>query len=565
MKKRVEIILFTCSIFLFAFFCHEHGKAAQKPLFKNFIEKDIDTRLSRMSLEKKIGQILIFGFYGTALDEDYRIWLSSGKLGNIKIFLRNIQSKEQLKKLTNFIAVLADNSGQGIPPFIATDVEGGVVNHLRSPGISRAPAAGLIGATTYAENNRNISRLIALTLFDLGINMNFAPCADVLTNPKNFVIGTRSYSSDPNLVSAMVKSFIEEQKKLGILATPKHFPGHGMTDFDSHQISNAVSTTRRELDQIHLLPYKKLIKERKLDGCMVSHIIYSEFDPLYPAAFSPVIVNNLLRKELDFKGIVVTDDLEMKGSQNYAKSIEEAFILAFNAGNDLLLIAHTKSKQVKILNNITELFKNRILSEEELNVKVLRILKIKKQYLTHFYTMKDTEKENKQALINALKETKKAIMEGPVQLSSNIKGSIPEYFNKALKNNLKGVILAPTRKFSSLAKDYFNNWDVIYIEFFPDRKKNRRRVNEVRNQLKSYDIAILGLANERQAEWAKACIEEKVQFGILSINNPFSAHIFAQNALFIVTSFDPYSPGLDALFTCVFKTGDFSGTFPYYF
>ena len=102
MKKRVEIILFTCSIFLFAFFCHAHGKAAQKPLFKNFIEKDIDTRLSRMSLEKKIGQILIFGFYGTALDEDYRIWLASGKLGNIKIFLRNVQSKEQLKKADKF-------------------------------------------------------------------------------------------------------------------------------------------------------------------------------------------------------------------------------------------------------------------------------------------------------------------------------------------------------------------------------------------------------------------------------------------------------------------------------
>lgn len=550
---------------LFVLFAICQGYASQDHPFEIFFETDIDTFISEMSPEQKLGQILIFGFWGINLDDDYQEWIKTGKLGNIKIFLRNVQSKDQLKKLTHDITVLADSDGNGIPPFIATDLEGGIVNHIRSPGITRAPSAGLIGATTYAENNRNVSRLIALTLSELGINMNFAPCADVLTNPENIVISTRSYSSDPNLVSAMVKSFVEEQKNLGILSTAKHFPGHGMTDFDSHHQSDVVSTSRREMDQIHLLPYKLLLNENLLDGCMVSHIIYSAYDPVYPAAFSPEIVNTLLRKDMDFEGVIVTDDLEMKGSQFYAKSIEDAFILAFNAGNDLLLISHTKSKQELIFERILELLLDGTLSMELLDSKVYRILRMKKEYLSKFYAVPNRQNKYEESLLKAWDESVLAMNEGIVQISSNIKSSIPLFLQEALKKKLNGLILAPTQEFSSLAKQHLTGWDIINIGYLPDRKKNMRNIQARKDQLRTYDIIILGLANERHSEWAQTCIEEEIPFGILSIGNPFSSSKFSKNALFIVASFDPYSPGLDALFTTVFKTGQFSGTFPYYF
>ena len=565
MKAGIKILIFITLLIVSPLFYYIKVNAEKSSLFNNFFTKDIQTYLENMSLEQKIGQILIFGFHGASLDDDYREWLTTGKLGNIKIFLRNVQSKQQLIELTNSITAYTYAPQNGIPPFIATDLEGGVVNHIRFPGIARPPGAGLIGATTYAENNRNVARLIAFTLFELGINMNFAPCADVLTSPHNNAIGTRSYSSDPNLVSAMVKAFVEEQKKMGILATAKHFPGHGMTNFDSHHRLIAVNTTKREFEQIHLLPYSCLLGAGLLDGCMIAHIIYTEFDSEYPASFSSTIVNNLLREDMKFNGIVVTDDLEMKGSQKYAKDILQAFTLAFKAGNDIMLVSHSKSKQVKIIDNIADYFRKGILSEEELNEKVLRILRIKKKYLLKFYSMKTLNGDFGPLQVRAIEESRKATHEGIVLLSSHIKGSLPAYFKSIRDNKLKGIILAPTEEFAYLAQSYLSGWDIVHIEYLPDRRSNNQKIDEVRPYLGYYDFAVLGLANLRQIEWAKMCVEEHTPFCILSINNPFSAYQFIKDAIFIAACFDPYRPGLDALFQSVFETGKFSGTFPYYF
>jgi len=564
-KKSIFCTVLSIGVLLFFLLPFHPLISDEDTAFSSFYSTDIDSLVKEMSLERKIGQILIFGFWGFNLDEDYRNWLSQGNLGNVKIFLRNVHSRDQLRGLTDTIVSLTAEKANGIPPFIATDLEGGVVNHVRSPGILRAPSAGLIGATAYAENNRNVSRLIALTLLDLGINMNFAPCADVLTNPDNKVIGSRSYSSDPRLVTAMVKSFIEEQKKVGILATAKHFPGHGMTNFDSHLTSTAVTTPKRILDQIHIRPYRELIAEKLLDGCMVSHIIYREFDEHYPATFSAPIVNTLLRKILHFNGIVVTDDLEMKGSYNYAKSIEDAFLLAFSAGDDLMLISHTKSQQEKIINGIVKYFQDGTLSEEKLDTKVRRILEIKKEYLTRFYSLQKPLEESKTALNCALDGSMTAMTEGIVKLSSKLQCSTPEYFSHLEEKNLKGIVLAPTHEFAKLAREYLCTWDVLYIGYYPDRRKNRQMIEEHKKQLKSYDIVLLGIANERHAQWAQLCADENVPFCIFSIADPFSAWAYADQALFIVASFDPYSPGLDALFASVFRSGDFPGIFPYYF
>ena len=150
---------------------------------------------------------------------------------------------------------------------------------------------------------------------------------------------------------------------------------------------------------------------------------------------------------------------------------------------------------------------------------------------------------------------------GCVTISKSYKLGTQEALNK----NLNGLILAPNQEFASLAKQHLIGWDLINIGYLPDRKKNRLNIQEKKDQLRSYDIIILGLANKRHSEWAQTCMEEEIPFGILSIGNPFSSSKYTKNALFIIASFDPYSPGLDALFTTAFKTGLFSGTFPYYF
>ena len=565
MRNKTDVLLAVCILLFGILLSHKKIEAAKTLQFKTFFTEDINDTLAGMNLEEKVGQVMIFGFWGMNLDDDYETWLSSGRLGNIKIFRRNVESKEQLQALTGRITLLPSFSEHGIPPFIATDMEGGVVNHIRHPGTFLAPSAGHIGASGDTEYGKNVSRLIALTLLDHGINMNFAPCADVLTNPANRVISTRSYSSDPNIVYNMAKIFIDEHEKVGILTMMKHFPGHGMTDFDSHLFSSSVDITKEELYRIHIFPYRKLINEKQLDGCMVSHIIYNEIDPVYPAAFSYQIIEGLLRDELSFKGIVVTDDLEMEGSQSYAQDIVQAFILAFNAGNDLLLISHTKEKQVKLLDQAVELFKNGTLSEDKLDQKVLRILKEKKDYLTRFYTNLSYEDEYEIALKQSERIVSNEANEGIVRVSSNIKGSIPDYYKAALRDHLNGLILAPTSKFADYVKKYLPTWNVINIGYFPERQQNKEDAKKVQQDLKNYDIILLGFATIRQIEWAEACIQENVPFGILSIYNPLVARQFAKEALFIVTSFGPHSPATDALFKNVFETGEFSGTFPYHF
>ncbi len=565
MRRKTTVVLFMFTIVLLTIFCQRISEASQKSQVTDFFIDDASDILENMSLEEKIGQILIFGFWESTLDEDYREWLVSGRLGNIKIFLRNVESKEQVQDLTKLIKDLTELTNHGIPPFIATDMEGGIVNHIRYEEILLAPPAGLIGATHNRINSSHASRLIALTLHELGINMNFAPCVDVLTNNKNRVIGTRSYSSEPWEVYLMIKEFIKEHERNGILAITKHFPGHGMTDFDSHIKAHSIDIEREELERVHLFPYRRLIDKNILDGCMVSHIVYNKIDPMYPATFSSIIVNGILRNDLEFNGIIVTDDLEMFGSQDYSGGIVKSFILAFRAGSDMFLIAHTKEMQETIIHNAASLFENGILSEDELNEKVLRILKAKKKYLLNFYTNPGNNKDNQNLLNHANEEIKIVTNEGIVQISSTADIQFPVNFNKLFGEGFRGAVLAPTTAFEELAERDLGSWDVIYIRYFPQRKENAQRIESLREKLKTYDIIIIGLANERQAEWAQVCIEENIPFAILSIENPFYAIPFTSQALFIATSFAPYSPAIDALFNCVFHTGIFQGIFPYYF
>ncbi len=565
MRKKTTVFLTLLLLFSSFFLIFEKTKAAQTLQFKPFFTETADEVLAQMSLDEKIGQILIFGFWGDSLDENFQTWLTTGELGNIKIFLRNVETGEQLQGLTNLVIALAAESEYGIPPFIATDMEGGTVNHIRFEGIPLAPSAGLIGASGNFENARNTARLIALTLLEFGINMNFAPVVDILTNPENRVISTRSYGSDPQRVYEFSKIFIQEHEKLGIITVLKHFPGHGMTSFDSHLFSDSVDISREDLFNVHILPYRKLIREGKTGGIMVSHIIYNDIDPEYPAAFSTVVINNLLREELKYDGLVITDDLEMEGSQGYAKDIVDAFILAFRAGNDLLLVAHTEKFQKKLLDTAAGLFKNGTLSEDALDQKVLRVLKAKKKYLSRFYTNMSFEKEHETALKQSAEIVEKASNEGIVLLTSNIEGSIPDYFKLTTEKNQKGLILSPNSDFTDNVKKHLPDWEVLDIGSFPERELNKKRAKEAQHLLKKYDIIILGFTSIRQIEWAEACIQENIPFAILSINNPLTPMRFADYTLFLATSFGPHSPATDALYKNVFETGVFTGIFPYHF
>ncbi len=564
MNKRLPLISLSLVLFPLIYFSSTaHCRAAKNLQFLDFYEADARDIISSMTIEEKIGQILIFGFQGYSLDTDHTQWMISGRLGNMKLFLRNVQSKEQVRNLTGMIENLCAGTRFKIPPFIATDLEGGTVNHLRELDAAMVPSPGLLGAAGDPEFCRGSARLIALTLHDLGINMNFAPCVDVLTNSNNMVIGTRSYSSDPFQVYHMVRAFIEEHRRLGILTTVKHFPGHGMTDFDSHIYSGIVDIPLNELQRIHIEPYRLLISQNLMDACMVSHIVYRQVDPLYSASFSTDVITGLLRNNLAYRGLVITDDLEMGGSRSYASDILKLFVLAFRAGNDLILVSHDMEKQQRIIENAVSLFKNGVLDEQELDQRVLLVLKMKKRYLVNFYVRQGSSTVRTRMIEEARHSVETDTAQGITLLSSKIGMFPPGYFFRASLGGAKGLVLSPTSQFEELARRYLPGWDIINIYYMPNWRRNQNRLAKAQKKLKDYDIVVIGLANELQAPWAQACAKKEVPFAVLSVDNPYAALPFAADALFIAASYSPYSPSIEALFEAVFVTGKFPGRFPY--
>ncbi|MDP2820978.1 MAG: glycoside hydrolase family 3 protein [bacterium] len=314
----------------------------------NFNENKITDDKLDDKLKEKIGQMLIIGFRGTEVNKNSNIIkaIKNLNLGGVILFdydvpsksrPRNITSPEQTKKLIQNLKTLTNNS-----PFVAIDAEGGFINRLKpNLGFSEIPSAQEMGKKT-SEETKQISETLSKQLADLGFNLNFAPVVDVNVNPENPVIGglERSFSADPEIVSEQAMAFIEGQRANKILTAIKHFPGHGSSQNDSHL--GMVDTTNT-YKQEELIPYKNLIKNNSVDMVMTAHIINKNIDPDYPATLSPLFLQNILRNELKFEGVIISDDMQM-GAITEHYGFEDALIRAINAGCNLLIISNNGAK-----------------------------------------------------------------------------------------------------------------------------------------------------------------------------------------------------------------------------
>ncbi len=311
---------------------------------KNPIET---TKLTDEQLLERIGQMLIVGFQGTEISETSPIVqeMKSVNLGGIILFdydvpskspLRNIISPEQTKQLITNLQRYAST-----PLLIAIDAEGGYVNRLKVKyGFIEIPSAQEMGSST-PENTQQIAVDLTNQFVDLGINTNFAPVVDVNINPNNPVIGAieRSFSSDPEKVFQHALGFIEGQHQNNIITVIKHFPGHGSSEDDSHKGMADVTNTYQEEE---LIPYKKLIQAGIVDMIMTAHIMNRNIDPDYPATLSQFYIKDILRKDLGFEGVVVSDDMQMGAITEYF-GFADSIILAINAGCDMLIISNNNS------------------------------------------------------------------------------------------------------------------------------------------------------------------------------------------------------------------------------
>ena len=282
------------------------------------------------SLAENIGQLMMVGFEGLRPPRHILQWLSSGRIGGVYLFARNIASPAQVKQLTEDCRAAAKN-----PILVGIDQEGGAVARLRD-GFTESPGAMALAAGGDRHLAEDIAYMMGRELAALGINWNFAPAADIAHKRDNPSIGTRSIGRDPQLVSELVAAQIRGFQRAGVAATAKHFPGLGNTVIDTHDAPVKATGSLNDLYQEDLAPFRAAIAADV--GClMLTHVIYDELDAERPATLSPRIVCSLLRDELGFDGVVCTDCMEMKAITD-AFGAGESAVLAIEAGTDLVLV-----------------------------------------------------------------------------------------------------------------------------------------------------------------------------------------------------------------------------------
>jgi len=305
----------------------------------------VSSDTTRDDLDVKIGQMLMVGFRGLEVQDDHPIVqdIRERQIGGVILFdrdpsihrpIRNIQSPEQVKRLTTSLQQSAS-----LPLLIAIDQEGGKVNRLKEQfGFPPTVSAQYLGELNQLEVTAKYANIIAITLAELGINLNFAPVVDLNINPDNPIIGKfeRSFSADPEIVTTHALEWIKAHHKQRVLCALKHFPGQGSARQDSH--FGCVDVTAVWSDQ-ELIPYWKIIQAGQCDLIMTAHIFHAQLDPQLPATLSKSIITGILREQLRYDGLVVSDDLQMQAITSYY-SFETAIQAAIAAGVDLLVFGN---------------------------------------------------------------------------------------------------------------------------------------------------------------------------------------------------------------------------------
>lgn len=333
-------------------------------------------KIDSMSIEEKIGQMLMFGFEDTQVNDETRKLIDDYHVGGVILFKKNITGSQQLLDLNNQIKEI--NSGHNNTPiFISVDEEGGLISRM-PPEIINLPDSKDIGDSHRSEIAYQVGEAIGERVSSFGFNMTMAPVLDINSNPANPVIGKRAFGDNKEIVSEMG---IEEMKGIqsqNIIPVVKHFPGHGDTDVDSHLGLPVVNHGLGKLRQMELVPFQNAVNQQA-DMTMVAHLLLPEIDSKYPSSLSKNVITNILREELKFNGVVITDDMTMGAIiENY--DIGEASIKAVQAGNDIVLVAHGYENKVKVVNSLINAVKDGTISEARIDESIERILHLKEKY-----------------------------------------------------------------------------------------------------------------------------------------------------------------------------------------
>ena len=328
------------SLFLLTGFAYGQSASATVSFWDDIPNEQLaQTIVDQMTDEELYSQILMVGWAGEEPEKLLYDWVDRG-LGSVKVFGWNTNDIHLVAKSISSLQTSAQGNRFKIPLFVATDQEGGSIRHVKGDTMI-TPGNMAIGAAGYPTDSWYSAYYISREIKALGINMNFAPTVDLFTNHESTIIGTRSFGDDPQKAGILGAAFSAGSQAAGIIPTVKHFPGHGDTELDSHGKLPVIDIDFETFKNRELVPYMYLIKE----GCpaiMSGHLSFPQIDSSgAPASLSKYFLTDLLRNQMGYDGLIITDDMEMVGATIYAGTISNAFKMAIEAGNDIILSSRT--------------------------------------------------------------------------------------------------------------------------------------------------------------------------------------------------------------------------------
>ena len=473
-KKMSQFFLFLLVIVLFSAFLKAENNT---PRLTNPIN------IKTLTSEEKLGQILM---YPIDIDNThkYKDAIKKGIIGNV-IILWGSYSFEDTKNLIKKLQGWASESPRKIPLLIAINYEGSTVFTPVTLGLLQLPTNMQIAASNDTQNTARLFYLAGKEMKRAGFNINFAPVVDVNTNSNNPVIGLRSFGSYYKNVAKMSSAVINGLQASGVIAVAKHFPGHGDTSKDSHYSLPYTNLSKEEL-QKHLYPFKKAIQSQ-VGGIMSAHVVYPNLDPKYPATFSKKILTNLLKKEMNFKGIVISDSLDMKGATKGQGHIE-ASTLSLQAGADMLIVG--KYNPEKTFKKLKKLIGTEI-SAKRLHQASKKIIEAKNEIFYHQW-----DKLNGYEINKAYDKVAQNITNKAITLIKDEQNILPLAKNGDTEDKLKvcSVFFVPSR-FSEFLTNFKKPFlasgiELDYYNAFV--RPNYKDYNRARKCVKNADVTVIG-------------------------------------------------------------------------
>lgn len=518
-----------------------------------------------LTLEQAAGQQFLLSFEGReAPPEEFLQILRRQHVGGVILFRhKNMGSLPGLRRLISDLQKAAADSGQP-PLLIAADQEGGQLMAIGQA--TPFPGNMALGATRSEKLTYNVAQATGREVAALGINVDFAPVCDVNSNPRNPVIGTRSFGEDPKLVARLSAAFIRGLQKSGVAATAKHFPGHGDTSSDSHHAAPLLKHSRGRIRSVELVPFRAAANS-KVKLMMPAHIVMPAFNggsDHLPATLSSEILQKLLRKKMKFKGVIVSDALDMHAMEQGPGYVAEA-MAAVAAGIDLLLFNHDLKRVEPAWANLVHAARRGLLSGEAVQASAQRILALKSwikrqsQYSMnvigceeHLHLAREVARKS----VTLVRDTAEEI---PIRLSPDQKIAVvvpqPEDLTPADTSSYVKPALAGSVK----------HCHAHVQEFSTNLNPSSSEIDHLCDELKSYDLVIVGtinaIAHPGQAALVKKLIKQGTRLITAALRLPYDVTAYPEVRTYVCT-YSILTPSMEALADALFGRIPFAGRLP---